>query len=148
MNFSVTASWHLAQGQDVWLHYKHVYSELSTKLYPKHKNQIDLLILSIAKAIFWSSSGQMSGQCVKPKYSRVHLPKKSFCVTGFPSWFKRLNGPPMAAVPTDGSCLTALVLFFNSGKDVPREKKIHEKFNNEHSDCKSLINSYYRLNSH
>jgi len=45
-------------------------------------------------------------------------------VTGFPSWFRSLNGPPMAGVPTDCPGFTALVLFFNSGEDG---REYHEK---------------------
>lgn len=35
---------------------------------------------------------------------------KSFSVTCFPWWLTRWNGPPIAAVPTEGPCLTASVL--------------------------------------
>ena len=69
-----------------------------------------LLILSTAAANFCSSSGQISGQWVKPKYNKVHFPMKSFSVTCFPWWLITLNGPPIAAFPVEGPCLTASVL--------------------------------------
>ncbi len=53
-----------------------------------------------ALAIFSSSSGQMSGQCVKPKYTRANLPSRSLSVNGLPSWLMRSKGPPIDALPT------------------------------------------------
>lgn len=74
----------------------------------------DLLILSTATASFWSSSGQISGQWVNPKYISVHFPTKSFSETDFPSWLIRLNGPPIAAVPTDAPSFGAADMVFSS----------------------------------
>ena len=56
---------------------------------------------SIASAIFTSSSGQMSGQCVKPKYSSANLPFRSVLLNGLPFWSISCQAPPMAALPTD-----------------------------------------------
>ena len=78
------------------------------------KNVINSLILSMAAASLISSSGQISGQCVNPKYKIVHFPIKSFSVIRFPSSLIRLNGPPIAAFPADGPSLTALELVFIS----------------------------------
>lgn len=73
----------------------------------QHVTYKHLLILSTAAANFCSSSGQMSGQWVNPKYINVHLPKKSFSVTRFPWWLVSSNGPPIAAFPAEGPCLTS-----------------------------------------
>lgn len=81
----------------------------------------NLLILSTAAANFCSSSGQISGQWVKPKYINVHFPKKFFSVTCFPSWLMRLNGPPMAAFPTEGPSFTAFEALLISAVITPNQ---------------------------
>lgn len=89
------------------------------RLWAQSYNEKGSLILSTAAASFCSSSGHISGQWVKPKYTTVHLPKKSFSVTGFPLWSMRLNGPPMAAFPAEGPCFTeveAVVISVTSNK--------------------------------
>ena len=49
--------------------------------------------------ILSSSSGQISGQFVNPKYTRLHFPSRSFSVNGTPLWVVNSNGPPTAAFP-------------------------------------------------
>lgn len=98
-----------------------------------------LLILSTAAANFCSSSGQISGQWVKPKYIKFHFPKKSFSVTHFPSWLIRLNGPPIAAFPTDGPCFTSFEALYISatnktGKDCEEKWNISKKNYNQSCD--------------
>lgn len=55
--------------------------------------------ISTTSVILSSSSGQMSGQLVKPKYIRVQWPRRSCSVNSFPSWSSSEKGPPMRGLP-------------------------------------------------
>lgn len=73
--------------------------------------------MSMACPIFSNSSGQISGQWVKPKYSKIHLPWKSLSVTAFPLWSVKLKGPPRATFPIDRFFSFSLTVFiFNKQK--------------------------------
>src|SRR5690242_9050103 len=60
--------------------------------------------LSYIKAILSSSSGQMSGQCVKPKYTSEYLPNMSLELKTLASWSTSENGPPTFGLPTPLVC--------------------------------------------
>ena len=60
-------------------------------------------IMSRASVILSSSSGQMSGHEVNPKYSSAQLPRRSRSLNGLPSWSSSWNGPPTMAFPTTAS---------------------------------------------
>ena len=65
--------------------------------------------ISIASPSLFSSSGQISGQKVNPKYMISHLPLKSASVRTLPVWSVSVNGPPMAgspALPVVGLCFS------------------------------------------
>ena len=62
---------------------------------------IHLPTILIASLILSNSSGQISGQCVKPKYRRTHLPLKSLSDTALPVWSVKLNGPPRETFPIE-----------------------------------------------
>ena len=64
-----------------------------------HNYSLLLPMASMTFAIFSSSSGQMSGQKVNPKYRRTHWPKKSFSVFFTPLWSTKEKEPPRAALP-------------------------------------------------
>lgn len=65
-----------------------------------HTQYRHLPAFCLASTIFSSSSGQMSGQWVNPKYSRLQFPSSCLSVKGLPLWSTSWKGPPMAAAPT------------------------------------------------
>ena len=65
----------------------------------------DLPTRSIDSAIFSNSSGQISGQNVKPKYKRENSPSKFLLANAFPSGPTKVQGPPTAAFPLEGRFL-------------------------------------------
>lgn len=57
-------------------------------------------IIPRASEIFSSSSGQISGQCVNPKYINEWDPLRSAGnENGFPVWSVRVKGPPTLGAP-------------------------------------------------
>ena len=78
---------------------------------------------SMAAASFTSSSGQMSGQCVNPKYSRECFPCRSLSVKLLLFWSTSSKGPPMAATPTD-SCFA---LISESSREVRADIGVNTK---------------------
>ena len=68
--------------------------------------------------ILSSSAGQMSGQLVKPKYTRLHFPSSSFSVNGAPVCDVRVKGPPILGRPY---CVAARS--FSISQDGQREAK-------------------------
>lgn len=74
--------------------------------------------MSTTSLILSSSSGQMSGQFVKPKYMSVHCPSRLASVNVDPSCAYSENGPPIRGLPvlTD-FCAAALPVNINDQKD-------------------------------
>ena len=70
--------------------------------------------------ILSSSSGQISGQFVNPKYTRLHFPSRSFSVNGTPLWVVNSNGPPTAAFPHLRFSSSFSALFVRKGSIVMR----------------------------
>jgi hypothetical protein len=56
-----------------------------------------------ASPILSNSAGQISGQCVNPKYTKFHLPIKSFSVKELPKCDIRSKGPPTDGRPIEHS---------------------------------------------
>ncbi len=93
---------------------------------------------STAAASFSSSSGQMSGQCVKPKYSRLQAPRRSSWLKGRPSWSSSSKAPPIAGVPTD--CCRPRTSAAFAFSDCSRGLCMHARLAMEKSStCKLLL---------
>ena len=58
------------------------------------------------------------------KILHSHLPTKSFWVMGFPLSCRRLNGPPIARVPTDGSCFRQHLTYSSTMGNIGQGKEV------------------------
>ena len=69
--------------------------------YEKKENMQHLRVDFNTVVTLSNSVGQISGQLVKPKYTKDHLPSSSFWENGLPSCVASEKGPPMCGLPND-----------------------------------------------